>query len=712
MTMKKYIAISLLLCSALTTLACGYSGTHNYYLFKAFPAEGFKKHVNQITLQNWRVYTDGAIDGWYNADVVRETAKKKGDQLMISYVDHLERYLQCARNASATWEYPTKEELAEDRRTLLAVRSYAQSKLTSRLRSQHGLLYMRCNMLLGQHQANIMFWEETASAYIETIYKEMMYNIYAGALLKSGRTEEACSIFAEQGDKESLYTQYYEGRSLKGIRSEYTKNPNSPVLPFLIEDFANNAQEAYDATHYGSLAGKLFIRDIKEEESRQMCAFAQKVISEGKTESPALWKSLEAWLLFFLGQRQQALAAIEEAITMEGTPAAKDNARLLSLYIWAEQAPIDNGYYTRLAKDLQWLEDKAKELRKVECPDNDTYENFYTHAYDRLAHMVLTDRFDKAGQSEIATALMAVYDEQPKQFGREQTGTSDRFDREYGFWNPDYNGDFFTRLDTITPLQAETYLAYTQQGGRHTPLDRWLSQRIRHDDEFFHEIIGTKYLREGKWEEAVRHLEKVSLAFINDMNIAPYMAHRSYDYEPWTKRQRLGSYEEEPRDKQVVTSQKLEFAREMMAREKAFKKEKKNRQQQAYELALRYYQASYSGDCWYLTHYGTGTYDYLRPGEMDMVAKASGLLETAATANDFLLKEKALFAAAFIPTDQWMTQEWNNNTWELEPVVHVESTQYRALQRLVDFARSNPLQVSHYVSHCDVLKQFEQRNKK
>lgn len=704
--MKRSIITNLLLMAAVSVLACGYSGTHNYYIFKVFPAEGFKAHVNQLTLQNWKVYTDGAIDGWYDAETVRETARKKGDQLMLSYVDQLDRYLDCASNAQCTWNYPTKEELAADRRTLLSVRNYAQTKLTSRLRSQHALLFMRCNMMLGLHDENVTFWEQTANRYIETVYKEMMYNIYAGALLKTGRTEDGCRIFAEQGDKESLYTVYYEKRSLDGIRREYQQNPNSPVLPFLIEDFANNAQEAYDATHYGSLGGKLFIRDIQQAESRQMCAFARQVISEGKTENPALWKSLEAWLLYLLGDRQQAVNSIEEAKTLGGSQVVRDNARVLSLYIWADQAPINDAYYARLSDELQWVEDQADALRKVEDGGNDSYENYYTRVYERLVHMVLMDKFDKAGQSEIATALMGVFDEQPKQFHMKLHGTTDRIEREYETWNPDYCGCFFVRLDTISAQQSEAYLAYTQKGGKQTPLDKWLSKRIRHDDEYFHEVVGTKYLREGRWDKAISHLEQVSLAFINDMNIAPYMAHRTYTHEPWVKRQRLGSYEEEPRDMAVTTSQKLEFAREMQALEKAFKKEKKNRAQMAYDLALRYYQASFAGDCWYLTHYGTGVYDYLRPGEMDMIKRAGDLLEIAATSKDFLLKEKALYAAAFIPTDQWLTVEWNESAEDFLPVVHRQSQQYTALRRLVDFYAANTAELSPYVSNCDVIKEF------
>ena len=98
-------------------------------------------------------------------------------------------------------------------------------------------------------KSNVEFWENTASQYIETVYKDMMKNIYAGALYKTGQEDRAGEIFAEQGDYQSLMTMFYQKRSYAAIRQEYLKNPNSLVLPFLMQDFVNNAQEAYDAEY-------------------------------------------------------------------------------------------------------------------------------------------------------------------------------------------------------------------------------------------------------------------------------------------------------------------------------------------------------------------------------------------------------------------------------------------------------------------------------
>lgn len=202
---------------------------------------------------------------------------------------------------------PPKRNLPSATRNCVPSRRMPSARSRRSLRSQHALLYMRCNMVLGLNRDNITFWENTASQFIETIYKDMMKNIYAGAIYKMGRDAEAAEIFAEQGDYNSLMTQFYKRRSFEAIRQEYQKNPNAGALPFLLQDFVNNAQEATDA----NIGGKLFIRDIKQSEAMQMAQFAGQVVKEGKTNDPAMWKAAQGWLEYLFGKKQQGYQDIE-----------------------------------------------------------------------------------------------------------------------------------------------------------------------------------------------------------------------------------------------------------------------------------------------------------------------------------------------------------------------------------------------------------------
>jgi len=702
--MKRFIAISLLTVITASAFACAIPGTHNYYLFSTVRDNDFRTACNRLCDANWTAYT-GQTDQYYvNLSEVQQTASEKGDRLMVDYIGQLQKYVSIASEVSnERWDYPTKTQLNSRRQQLADIRTYAFSKVKSRLRSQHALLYMRCNMMLGDHSRNISFWEQTASQFINTVYRDMMRNIYAGALLKAGRADEATQIFMEQGDVESLYTYYYKKRSFQAIRQEYLHNPNSPALPFLLQDFANNSQEAIDAQQEGNWPGKLFVRDIKHEEAMQMCRFARQVVREGKTTEPALWLSVDAWLQYLFASKDEALRLITEACAQEGSHRIKDNARTLRLFITADRHKPDQDLDRFLADELVWLEEKAKEERA----GRDGYENHYTRVYDRLVHQVLVPAYNRAGRTSEAIAFLSVFCEQPRVFRALTNNHRYDYGSEY-YWNGDYSTDYFCHIDTIPVRQLEDYLTFTSKRPT-TTLEKWLATRIHHDDEFLHEVIGTKYIRQWQWAEAERHLSLVSLDFINRMNITHYMARRSYTVEPWMTRQhKLGS--EESGKVSVESNQKLDFVREMRRLEQGFGAlEPQAKAQRAYDLAVRYAQASYAGDAWYLTRYGKSINDEPRSDEKNMLQQADQMLRIAATDHHFAMKEKAFFAQAYLPIDSWFEYQWDEKTYESVKVVMKDSHQYRALQALADFERNHSSQTSAYVSHCDVLRQFMAR---
>lgn len=697
--MKRFIIISMLAVMTADALACAGPTVHNYYLFSAVGSMEWGRNVDRRTMENWQSYADDPELYWFDADKLSAVAQKKGDALMLSYIANLQKYINVSNGMRDQWEYPTKRQLLERKQQVMAIRKYAYSKTKTKLRSQHALLYMRCNMLLGHHQTNVKFWEQTAEKFINSVYRDMMRNIYAGALLKVGRVNEATQIFMEQGDEASLYTYYYKKRSLEAILAEYQKDANAASLPFLLQDFANNAQETIDAQNEDNWPGKLFVRDIKQQEAMKMCAFAKQVLREKRTKNPALWKSVESWLHYLFGDKEQALAEIRQAVTMEGTPRVKDNARVLRLYI--ESAMAKTAHQDDfLVSELTWLENKSREERG----EGGDYENHFTRVFDRLIHQVLIPDFEKIGRPHTATAFLAVYDEQPKLFSKQHSNAS-----ETGAWNSDYSSEYFWRIDEMPVEQLLAFQDYVNSEPADA-LDRWLIARLRRDNEFLNELIGTKYLRLAQWTNAINYLSKVSIEFVNKMNIVPFMARRDYRIEVWRKRQRIKDELQYPGTAKVSRNQKLEFAKEMANLEGGFGMlEGETLAKRAYALAVRYAQASYVGDAWYLTHYGKSVGDTARVGEVDMLEKASELLTIAkSNVSDFDWKERTLYALAWIPIEPWYSEVWSNEKVDFVRVMHPQNRQYKALQSLYLLEHRNPILTSLYVSRCDVLKQFAQ----
>ncbi|HRN16339.1 MAG TPA: hypothetical protein PLF38_04705, partial [Xylanibacter oryzae] len=79
----------------------------------------------------------------------------------------------------------------------------------------------------------------------------------------------------------------------------------------------------------------------------------------------------------------------------------------------------------------------------------------------------------------------------------------------------------------------------------------------------------------------------------------------------------------------------------------------------------------------------------------------------AKNSTDFTLKEKSLYALAYIPIGAWYDEVWNDKTNKYVTQYYKSSRQYKALEELADFEISNPQSSpSIYVTRCDVLKQF------
>jgi hypothetical protein len=666
--MKRFIITNLLAAMVLPMLACAGGWTTNYYLFRIYDSQEFSERVQTTCTDNWKAYLGKSPDDWYwfKADEVIKFAQDKGDALMVSYVQNLEKYLQCARSVSdERWEYPTKEELAARSQSLQNVRTYALNKTKSRLRSQHALLYMRCNMLLGKHQENVTFWENTANQYIETVYKDMMMNIYAGALYKTGRGAEAGELFAEMGDYNSLMTQYYKKRSFAAIRQEYLNNPNAKVLPFLLQDFVNNAQEADDATNpnaEGSGNGKLFIRDITKAEALQMRDFCEQVVKEGKTTTPIMWKTAKAWLEFMFADKRQAAKDILAAASLNGTERMKNCTRSLILYITADQAKDSEAFDNYLTDELKWLDDN---------PD-------YNYVRDRVLYQTLKKHY--ASQT---SRLLALY----KACGS-------------------YEHDAYSDTMQIEPLQK--YLYYINTPAKNN-LDRYLKARVKYEPYELEDLIATKYMRICQWEKAITWLKDIPKSFYENRGYTVYAANRSWQVEPWIQRQYLKQSVEYGDTKwQLKNNPKLTFAQEMQKMEGELNVlSSQAASQRYYDLAIRYAQAHFRGDCWWLMRNGKSVDDAQREGESDLAQIAVNLLQKASLSQDPALKERTIFALCYgnLYNTYWYRSVWNSETYKYDIEPDTEALQYAALNRLVDYeAGRTP---ASYVSRCDEFNTFK-----
>jgi hypothetical protein len=220
--MKKFLIISFLfsLFTSLTSNACGpMAPIHNYYMFNVYPHIGNDLYGDQLS-DFWKSYTGEnrtneqirkefyqTPSEYYfsdNCGRIFATAKRKQDHEMMAYIRHLINYNKICDQLKETWDYPTKQQLAARRTTLLNMQRATKAYRGKRLSQQYALLYMRANMLLGAYNINTSYWTGVASKFSKSVYRDMMQGIYANALLHKGMWRQACDIYASQGDWNSI----------------------------------------------------------------------------------------------------------------------------------------------------------------------------------------------------------------------------------------------------------------------------------------------------------------------------------------------------------------------------------------------------------------------------------------------------------------------------------------------------------------------------
>lgn len=722
--MKKFSVISAFLFATISALACGPWMRPHYYTFSVFNRNEETNPFLERLNQNWKIY-DSSIDdydmqglNWVSLENFDQTqnaivtaARNKGDDEMLLYLRLLITYLEECRNVDVDneWGYPTKNQQQQSSRRIDYIYNAARTYEGTRLRPQYCLLQMRCLMLRGDNQNIIKFWSNTGVKLPPSVFRDMMQDIYAGALLRTGKRAEACRLYGALGDMQSIKWILRDDRDLDGIRKEYAADPNSPTLTFLVQDFVNNAEETLCSLSY----------ENENERTQELAAFnrqldafktlASQAVNNKDCKSPAMWQSAIGYLQYLQGNPNAAITTLEKAQKMNGTQRMRDNARTCLIVAQAEAAADNNKFYSQTAKNLQWLiETDKKEFPNAANPEE--CEGHYGQVLSNVVYDQLIPTFGKWNKPNLVTAL---YGWMNRKNNRANSGFA--IGNEYGI-----------AVDSLTAEQMIDYADYIK-GSPHNDLERMMfASNISIPENWVNDLVGTKMIREGRFTEAISYLENVPVSFIGSQNINRYMSRRDYNVERWLKRQVVDRnwediYEGDKNSTKAI-NQKLDFCRSALALIDKIHITNNATAEDYYRLANLYYQASYKGDCWYLSRYGNSVYDSVcYKKEMDFVAEAVHLLDDALEKNAaayksnneaaYDLQQKILYARAFIPFGEPMFYyTWDANYNQTEHT-NRNAYQYRALLDLNDFYNRNFYRgVEPYISKCDVLKEFRKKN--
>ncbi len=706
--------MTIMLLAATAAHACGSEGPrHNNYLFSVFNRSLMSDRFTNASEKFWQRYVGNAdlpSYRWGGREEVMSKAKKLKDAEMLAYCRRLDSYLDNCVIFNA-WEYPTKQQLARRTSTLNNLLQVSKTYQGKRFRAQYNLMRMRALLGLGRYQEGVTFWNTTGKRMQPSVYRDMARNIYAGCLWRIGKKSQAIETYAEQEDYQSLKYCVRGYRNLAGIQKVYATNPKSATLTYLVQDFVNNVQETMDVYDEARMAisgetkseldewmKEIDAKNITTAEANNFISFARGVVAEGKTNAPCLWQTAIGCIEHQLGLYDKAKADLDKAMTLAGTQRMKDNARAIfaANSIFAEKRH-DESFDKWLAGEMKWLDAMSAEERK----SNVLYDaDHYRDVQERMIYNGLVPMLTKEGRTNAALVLLSHMNDNdcsPQWF---------------------YQGTYFNALNEAKIDDLKAYAAYLAKQPSDS-LESWAWQGAYRDANFYNDLIGTRLLAQARFADAIPFLEKVSLDFLNIQNISPYVAQRSYAKERWMGKQPVSLPENISEEQQAALpklseNKKLSYCRDMLSLSSQYSlmKPSKERMNKAYELASMWYQGSHEGDCWWLKQYGVSVVqDSAMVGTADFVAKARTLLCESAQSTDFQLKEKSLYALAFIRQGGlWFFEGWDDGTQQFYDINNIktqpETRQYKAMNTLATFCADNASRLDGFVSRCDMLKRF------
>lgn len=722
--MKKFIIATIIsLLPLADALACAPERpTHNAYMFSVFRRERMRSPFAEDMNNWWKAYADDLKSReteyyrWY-ADTLRAIAGRNGDKDMLEYMRWLDAYLKVSDGVSTdSWNYPTREELAARDSTLHAMLAAAQAYKGRRMREQFALLTMRANMLLGRDKANMLYWTATASKLPRGVWRDVCRNIYARALLNSGLRRAACEIYAEQGDMRSIGWCMRGYRNLAGIRKVYADDPDAYTLLYLVQDFVNGLQETFDSYIQGQ-PDLDWVKDkgaqpVLTADAKAFVTFVDDVLKEKKTSSPCLWQSAAAMVEYLLGDYNEASRRANAAVGMKGSRRMKDNARCIRLLAQATVAPLGGETSAWMTDEFRWLDRKIREERG----NSQDYENHYTDVKERVAYLVLAPRYHAAGLHNVENALYGMMEENKfeylsRLYGKDQHifGNGDYgMNDNYSVWN-----EYFEMLSQTPADSLAAYYAYLTSA-KTDVFEHYVASQVYMNKDYYNDLIGTRYIAEGRFADALTWLERVPLEYLEKQNISWYMANRAYTVPRWFTRQLPnepgtdGPYLASPKE-----NLKVRYCKDMLQLQSEYNlaPEGEQRDIRAYELATRYYQASWYGDCWFLTHYGKSVLDSARAGELDFAQKARELLAESSRSSNLQIQYESLYALAYTDTDPWFAASYDSE-YNVIITPRPLSSQYKALEALSRFAKEHPQNVDEHTTKCDVLRRFSTQIKR
>ncbi len=497
----RYLFSGLLLLSSVSNFACGPydTMTHNPLIFHFYqgdnnpvlaeeqrtenlrlwqtltssdiPKEDIENAVYTSTLANLKTMFDdencqNKFIGWLSSN---NSTKLKDFLLIAKEVEELR-----ADRVSA-WYYPSDKSgfdaLKDEKKKFDTILATCKQHKRGFLVDRYSLQAIRILISIGKYQECIDYYDSTLKSYPDhNLFKRMAKGYIAGSLYRLGETDKAYKLFAECGDFNSIIWDNVDSERFMKILA--WNNPESDVLKSRLNGFIG----------YGD-----------DKDNRKYLAIADAALSSPFVKHRGDWLYLKAYIeSVFDNNSARALNFIRQANSSSfSVPQMENDAKFFEICIRAQRGDVSSWQ-----KDSKWI--------------LESYGNA-----DGIWFYIIPSLLKKGMTSE--ALLLANYGAACNENRKDKNGN---------------RGDVYANIgfQILLSVKASDVIKYQKMlNSRSSGIIGSFIQKVRKDDDYLNDIIGTLCLREGRYDLAEKYFSKVSGKYQESMNIYDYLI-----YDPWT----------------------------------------------------------------------------------------------------------------------------------------------------------------------------------
>lgn len=483
-------------------------------------------------------------------------------QLPESDDPEVRRYLLVARSCEklrkmrdSKWYYPTKKEDA----VLSSLEDVLEEALAykgTKLKDRYALQAARAMFSLQRYREMTEWWSRIQKDIKDESIRRSIQGYVAGAMFRTGNEDKALEYYTAIGDLSSIIFCLKQQEGYAGDRTllEYftLHCPDDPYVLSILQDYVTRL-EAYG--------------DFHEKKGTTAACYQMCISASQHSSNPAPWLYTAAFLKNQMGQPYVASNILTRAEQYTASTFLKESMRVLRILIDAQISTYNHAYERQLLSDLAWLDEKicsniTDEVIKTTA-DMTELKFGYSYYYwnDMMRKIVLgtvVPRMSEASKTALGL-LLANYADNRLIMLVDKVAIQPRWDepvkyialkeyRKSKYANYyDFSNHYFRILDNAPISSLTAYESLLKNGS--DPLEKFLCQRAYRNDDYLNDLIGTRYLREMKYDEALTYLERISSQYQACLNTSSYM-----DLDPFSCT--AANYSS--------TSYKLDFARKMV----------------------------------------------------------------------------------------------------------------------------------------------------